>query len=254
MLHFLHPTQVPFRTPRCSSEAAALNDLPQMLDEVLGSFSEEAERFGLFEPPSHARFYKRTAQSHVQRDDQGYSVRVAAPGVPKEHLRLELVGANRLEISAVNPDQSEAAGPETKPRLLQALHLPRDSDFGAITSSYKDGLLQVHVPKATSTTSLEQDPQVAELVADVEERKAKLNDLVAVLQVEQQELREAEQKLRQVRRDAQLRRSQLRQELAIDAVKAQPVDTTDARHEANVNESPAAAEEEAGSAEAGARV
>lgn len=62
----------------------------------------------------------------------------------------------------------------------------------------------------------QEDPEVAKITAELGEKKAKVEDLIAILQVEQTQLRETEQKLLQAKRDAQLRRSQLRQQLLID--------------------------------------
>jgi HSP20 family molecular chaperone IbpA len=230
MFHVVHPSPLDFPAPRCSLNAAAVNCL---LDEVLSAYDDDSEGFGLFEPPSPAAFgygrggplssLGRSASSaqafpffptrnQVLNEEREYKIVVQAPGVPLENLMLELVGGRRLEISASMSDGGEER------RMLQTVHLARDADCSAISSAYKDGLLTVTVPKLSETDIAEkdpQDPEVSLIAAELEEHKSKMKDLVALLEVEQQSLRDAERKLLQAKRDSHIRRSQIRQDIAI---------------------------------------
>merc|ERR1719498_1964644 len=59
-------------------------------------------------------------------------------------------------------------------------------------------------------------PYVKEYKCKIQEHNCKEQDLNALLEEEQGQLREAERKLLQAKREAHIRRSQLREELAID--------------------------------------
>ena len=161
-------------------------------------------------------------------DEKEYTLKIQSPGVPKEHLKLELVGGNRLEVT-------ENAGEDSDRRPLSHFALPPDADTKSIAACYRDGLLTVTIPKldldaaraAQAAQAEEADPELVEANYQVQEKRAKVEELAAILAVEKQQLREVEAKLMQAKRDAKIRLASTRHAVMIGT--SLPVSETTAK-------------------------
>lgn len=90
---------------------------------------------------------------NIIEKENGFRIELAAPGMLKEHIKVDINKENQLVISAEKKTESE----EKQERYLRkefayaqfvkTLTLPDDVDKEAIRASYENGILAVEVPR-----------------------------------------------------------------------------------------------------------
>jgi HSP20 family molecular chaperone IbpA len=88
----------------------------------------------------------------VIEDSAGITLRADLPGVPKDKLSLQ-VEADTLtiegEVSLAMPDGMEASYAElTVPRYRRVFTLSKELDTGKVSAEFKQGVLELRIPKA----------------------------------------------------------------------------------------------------------
>jgi HSP20 family molecular chaperone IbpA len=87
----------------------------------------------------------------VYEDASGITLLADLPGVPKDKLELKVEGDTLLieaDVSQPTPDRMEAIYAEVRiPRYRRAFTLSRDLDTGRIDAGFKDGVLNLRIPK-----------------------------------------------------------------------------------------------------------
>ena len=93
--------------------------------------------------------------------ENGFCVELAAPGIKKEDIKVDINKENQLVISAEKKVESE----EKQERYLRKefgysqfvriLTLPDDIDKDAIKASYENGILAIEVPRKIKKTEQE---------------------------------------------------------------------------------------------------
>jgi HSP20 family protein len=89
----------------------------------------------------------------VSEDDKAYSVRAEIPGVKKEDIHVNIEG-NQVSISAEVKNEKEFKEGEKLLRseryygsVARMFSLAQDVDEGAAQAKYKDGVLELTLPK-----------------------------------------------------------------------------------------------------------
>lgn len=101
---------------------------------------------------------RNAPQINVREDEKGYNVEVAAPGMNKEDLKLELNPEENLVITMEKKTQNEdKAGRYLRrdfslEKFTQTLILPKDARKEDITASMSDGILTIMIPKIVEET------------------------------------------------------------------------------------------------------
>ncbi len=94
----------------------------------------------------------------VIEDDAGYSLYLDLPGVGMESLKLELL-ENKLSVSGSRDGYSlgEGAvlhrGERAQGKFARAIRLPKQVDADRIEADFKNGVLQIRVPKTPKASS-----------------------------------------------------------------------------------------------------
>ena len=104
-------------------------------------------------PESYASFHSPAID--VQEDENGYSLKADLPGIRKEDLEITVTG----NLLVLKGERREAA--ETKSKdwhrserwvgtFERSLELPTEVNASAVKASFKDGVLEVSLPKSES--------------------------------------------------------------------------------------------------------
>jgi HSP20 family protein len=89
----------------------------------------------------------------ISEDEKEYLVKAELPEIKKEDVKLT-VQDNVLSISGERKTKKEETGKKyhrierSYGSFLRSFTLPEDSDGSKVAAEYKDGLLEVHVPKS----------------------------------------------------------------------------------------------------------
>ncbi len=88
----------------------------------------------------------------VVEDAGGITLYADLPGVSKENLHLEIEAENLTiagEVSLNTPDNLEASHIELElPRYRRVFALSKELDSAKVTAEFKNGVLQLRIPKA----------------------------------------------------------------------------------------------------------
>ena len=89
---------------------------------------------------------------NIKETDKSFNLEVAVPGMKKEDLKIE-VNDDVLTISSENKyeNKEEKDGYKRKEfcysSFCRSFYLPENTDVDGINASYKDGILDVTIPK-----------------------------------------------------------------------------------------------------------
>jgi len=116
-------------------------------DRFFDSFFNDAPIYGVGRsPPRDNKFGPRY---NVQQNETGYIISIAAPGVSKEDININ-IETNTLTISYTQEENTEASFACSSFR--RSWRLPEGTDVENITATYQNGILSLSVPTADATT------------------------------------------------------------------------------------------------------
>ena len=115
-------------------------------DRFFDSFFSDAPIYGV---TRNRRETGITPRFNVSQTETGYSISVAAPGVSKEDININ-IEANTLAISYTQEENTEASFACSSFR--RSWRLPEGTDIENITAAYENGILSLSVPTADATT------------------------------------------------------------------------------------------------------
>lgn len=96
---------------------------------------------------------RRTPRFNLSEDDNNYHLSALLPGVDPKQLEMNVVG-NSLTLSGERPEQVLDAKATWHRRergagkFLRTIELPAEVDANRVTAEYRDGVLDVTLPKA----------------------------------------------------------------------------------------------------------
>ena len=115
-------------------------------DRFFDSFFSDAPIYGV---TRNRRETGITPRFNVSQTETGYSISVAAPGVSKEDININ-IEANTLAISYTQEENTEASFACSSFR--RSWRLPEGTDIENITAAYENGILSLSVPTADAGT------------------------------------------------------------------------------------------------------
>ena len=96
---------------------------------------------------------------NVRETEQGFNLELAAPGLEKEDFNIE-VDDNTLKISVSKESKEEETTDKFTRKeynyhsFKRAFSLPANIDPGKIAASYKNGILNLEIPKTEESAKL----------------------------------------------------------------------------------------------------
>jgi HSP20 family protein len=129
-----------------------LQDLVVLQDRMNRLFEDATQRRSQSEAGAGDDFERAdwTPPSDIYETDSGYLIAVDLPGIDREALAID-IDDGRLVIKGVRataePRQHRTERPRGK--FLRAYSVPASVDQGKIAAEYKDGVLQISLPKRT---------------------------------------------------------------------------------------------------------
>lgn len=144
--------QIELPTPFARLATTLRDEMDELLQSSFGSFFSNSESLGQWSPPVDV----------YQNRDQ-FTVVAELPGVKKEEIEISFKG-NALTISGERNleegDQQPYHSERFFGRFQRTISLPAAVDSEKITATYKDGILNVVLPKSD-----EAKPQQIEVLA-----------------------------------------------------------------------------------------
>lgn len=125
-----------------------LHDLVSLQDRMNRLFEDASQRRGEVDQSDEVEGADWYPAADVYEDDASYTVAVDLPGIDRTTLDIS-VDDNRLAIKGTRPAleirQHRAERPGGK--FLRTFSVPVSVDQKDIKADYRDGVLQVHLPK-----------------------------------------------------------------------------------------------------------
>ena len=116
-------------------------------DRFFDSFFNDAPIYGVSR--NNRRDHAINVRFNVQQNETGYTISVAAPGVSKDDINVN-IEANDLTISYTQEENTETSFACSSFR--RSWRLPEGTDVENITAAYENGILSLSVPTADATT------------------------------------------------------------------------------------------------------
>ena len=116
-------------------------------DRFFDSFFNDAPIYGVNR--NNRRDRAINVRFNVQQNETGYTISVAAPGVSKDDINVN-IEANDLTISYTQEENTETSFACSSFR--RSWRLPEGTDVENITATYQNGILSLSVPTADATT------------------------------------------------------------------------------------------------------
>lgn len=91
-----------------------------------------------------------TPAADIYETESGYLIALDLPGIKREALEID-IDDNRLIVKGTRAVNEEKARRSERPqgRFLRSFSVPASVDQGKIGADYKDGVLQIRLPKRT---------------------------------------------------------------------------------------------------------
>lgn len=118
--------------------------IDQFLDEVSGRSISD-----LFEN----NFVNVSPSVNIKEDEEGYTIDLAAPGIPKEDFSIEIkdktlvIKSERKEDKENNPLGKSLRKEFNYETFKRAFHLSEDISHKSVTASFENGILSVRLLK-----------------------------------------------------------------------------------------------------------
>ena len=89
-----------------------------------------------------------TPAADIYETDSGYSIAIDLPGIKRDALEID-IDDNRLVVKGTRVVDESRARRSERPRgkFLRSFSVPASIDQGNIGAEYKDGVLQIRLPK-----------------------------------------------------------------------------------------------------------
>jgi len=89
-----------------------------------------------------------TPAADIYESESGYTIALDLPGIKREALEID-IDDNRLMVKGTRVVDSSSARRSERPRgkFVRSFSIPGSIDQGRIGAEYKDGVLQIRLPK-----------------------------------------------------------------------------------------------------------
>ena len=127
-----------------------LQDLVMLQDRMNRLFEDATQRRNQSDAAAGDEFERAdwTPASDIYETDSGYMIAMDLPGIDREALEID-IDDNRLVVKGTRAVAESRASRTERPRgkFLRTYSVPASVDQGKIAAEYKDGVLQISLPK-----------------------------------------------------------------------------------------------------------
>jgi len=126
-----------------------LQDLVVLQDRMNRLFEDATQRRG--QPGENGDEFERadwTPTADIYETDSGYSIAIDLPGIKRDAIEID-IDENRLMVKGTRVVDESRARRSERPRgkFLRSFTVPASVDQSRIGAEYKDGVLQIRLPK-----------------------------------------------------------------------------------------------------------
>jgi len=127
-----------------------LQDLMVLQDRMNRLFEDATQRRGDRSAGDEFERADWTPASDIYETETGYLIAMDLPGIDREALEID-VDDNRLVIKGTREVSESKQHRSERPRgrFVRTFSVPASVDQGKIGAEYKDGVLQIRLPKRT---------------------------------------------------------------------------------------------------------
>ena len=129
-----------------------LQDLMVLQDRMNRLFEDATQRRNQTDGSAGDEFERAdwTPASDIYETDSGYLIALDLPGIDREALEID-INDNRLMVKGTRAIAESRQHRTERPRgkFLRTYSVPPSVDQGKIAGEYKDGVLQISLPKRT---------------------------------------------------------------------------------------------------------
>ena len=133
-----------------SQQWSPLQDLMVLQDRMNRLFEDATQRRSQAEVGTGDEFERAdwTPASDIYETESGYMIAMDLPGIDREALEID-IDDNRLVVKGTRAVAESRASRTERPRgkFLRTYSVPASVDQGKIAAEYKDGVLQINLPK-----------------------------------------------------------------------------------------------------------
>ena len=127
-----------------------LQDLMVLQDRMNRLFEDATQRRNQAEATGGDEFERAdwTPAADIYETETGYLIAIDLPGIDREALEID-VDENRLIVRGTRPISESRQHRSERPRgkFLRTFSVPSSVDQGKIGAEYKEGVLQIRLPK-----------------------------------------------------------------------------------------------------------
>ena len=140
-----------------------LQDLVILQDRMNRLFEDATQRRSRADAEAGDEFERAdwTPAADIYETESGYLIAMDLPGIDRQALEID-VDENRLLVKGTRaidePKQHRAERPRGK--FLRTFSVPASVEQGKIAAEYKDGVLQIRLPKRTEQKSKKIDIKI----------------------------------------------------------------------------------------------
>ena len=140
-----------------------LQDLVVLQDRMNRLFEDATQRRSRADAEAGDEFERAdwTPAADIYETESGYLIAMDLPGINRQALEID-VDENRLLVKGTRaidePKQHRAERPRGK--FLRTFSVPASVEQGKIAAEYKDGVLQIRLPKRTEQKSKKIDIKI----------------------------------------------------------------------------------------------
>jgi HSP20 family protein len=124
-----------------------LQDLMVLQDRMNRLFEDATQRRARTDAGDEFERADWTPPADIYETESGYTIAIDLPGIARDAVEID-VDENRLMVKGnrvVEPTGQRAERPRGK--FLRSFSIPGSVDLGRIGADYKDGVLQIRLPK-----------------------------------------------------------------------------------------------------------
>lgn len=141
-----------------------LQDLMVLQDRMNRLFEDATQRRAQAETNAGAEFERAdwTPAADIYETDSSYSIAIDLPGINRNELEID-VDDNRLIVKGTRAIEESRQHRTERPRgkFLRTFSVPASVDQGKIAAEYKEGVLQVRLPKRNEQKSKKIDIKIS---------------------------------------------------------------------------------------------
>jgi len=127
-----------------------LQDLMVLQDRMNRLFEDATQRRNQADPAAGDEFERAdwTPASDIYETETDYLIAIDLPGIDRQSLAID-IDDNRLVVKGIRPVAESRQHRSERPRgkFLRTYSVPASVDQAKIAAEYKDGVLQISLPK-----------------------------------------------------------------------------------------------------------